>query len=48
MNTATTERTVTLGTAEAGFQTFADAGVANSDVVHMLLKKALIEIALNL
>jgi hypothetical protein len=39
MSTATTGTgTITLGTAESGYQTFADAGVVNSDVVRYVIE----------
>ena len=39
MSTSTTGTgTITLGSAEAGYQTFADAGVANGDVVRYILE----------
>jgi len=39
MTTATTGTgTITLGSAESGYQTFADAGVVNSDVVRYVIE----------
>jgi len=39
MSTSTTGTgTITLGSAEDGYQTFADAGVANSDVVRYIIE----------
>ena len=39
MSTSTTGTgTITLGSAESGYQTFADAGVANTDVVRYVIE----------
>ena len=39
MSTSTTGTgTITLGSAESGYQTFADAGVANADVVRYVIE----------